>query len=176
MATTTGLTGNMATEGTLNVTGKTTLVFASTTGVSLSGNLMVNGMATTTGLTGNMATEGTLNVTGKTTLGFASTTGVSLTQNLLINGNATTTGSSGQFATQGFIGAGGTTTPATEFAATSAATTTLYLDSSLSGAGGCLELDGPDNTVYRIYINLGAGGVGATTTGSALRVEAGACK
>lgn len=47
-ATTTASNGNFATKGTLNATGLTTLVNATTTMVSVSGNLWVGGNATTT--------------------------------------------------------------------------------------------------------------------------------
>ena len=65
----TTISTNVSTDGTLDVTGLTTLTGASTTRISLTGNLMVNGMATTTGSTGSIATEGNLTV-----LGTASTT------------------------------------------------------------------------------------------------------
>lgn len=53
---------------TLNVTGLTTLGNASTSALSITGNLYVNGFATTTGANGNIATAGTLGVTGASTL------------------------------------------------------------------------------------------------------------
>ena len=159
-------TGNGLLYGTLNVTGLTTLIGATTTRVSISENLMVGGRATTTGADGNITTQGTLNVTGLTTLIGATTTRVSISENLMVNGNATTTGSNGQFATQGKIGAGGTSTPATELAASGSATTTLYLHSTSGTNGGCLQLEGPDGTVFRLY---------ATTSGLA-NIESGTCK
>ncbi|OHA32909.1 MAG: hypothetical protein A2928_04450 [Candidatus Taylorbacteria bacterium RIFCSPLOWO2_01_FULL_45_15b] len=153
------------TGGALTVSGLSTLGNASTTVFSTTGNLMVNGYATTTAANGNFATAGTLNVTGLSTLGYASTTGVSLTGNLMVNGYATTTGSTGTFATQGSIGAG-TSTPATEISASGSATTTLYIHSTASSVGGCIQLEGANDTVYRAY---------ATTTGP-LILELGACK
>ncbi len=53
------------------------------------------------------------------------------------------------------IGVGGTSTPATEIAATAAATTTIYLDSTGTRQGGCIELKGTDGTMYRMYIAPG---------------------
>src|SRR3989344_5795571 len=52
----TTISTNVSTGGTLDVTGLTTLANASTTRISLTSNLMVNGMATTTGSTGAIAT------------------------------------------------------------------------------------------------------------------------
>ena len=78
------LTGNVTAAGTLGVTGLTTMVYASSTGQSLTGNIQVagnilaNGYATTTGSNGNFATEGTL-----TSVGLASTT------SLVVGGNST---------------------------------------------------------------------------------------
>lgn len=53
--------GNSTLTGTLGVTGKTTLVYATTTAVSLSGSLMVGGHATTTAA-GAISTNGSLTV------------------------------------------------------------------------------------------------------------------
>jgi len=60
----TTISTNVSTGGTLDVTGLTTLANASTTRISLTSNLMVNGMATTTGSTGAIATQGNLTVLG----------------------------------------------------------------------------------------------------------------
>lgn len=59
---------NISTDGTLSVTGLTTLTNASSTITSQTGNFMVNGYATTTASNGNIATAGTLTVTGASTL------------------------------------------------------------------------------------------------------------
>lgn len=109
----TTISTNISTGGTLNVTGLTTLGFASSTTQSLTGNLIVNGYATTTGASGNFATQGTLtvvgtaDVTGNTTLASTTATGfkvgqvgtrhtviISGTCNILADSsiNATTTG------------------------------------------------------------------------------------
>ncbi|OGF64175.1 hypothetical protein A2661_00315 [Candidatus Giovannonibacteria bacterium RIFCSPHIGHO2_01_FULL_45_24] len=194
---------NITATGTLSVTGASTLTGAITTGSTLGvststpfalvGNsLAVQGSAYISGAlvnvsnitaTGTLAVTGattlssTLGVTGLTTLGFASSSGISIStgaNSLMVSGTATTTGSSGQFATQGFIGAGGTSTPAAELSATSAATTTLYLDTSGTKKGSCIELvRSTDGTVFRLY-------VGTTTLNNfnttVLQVEAGSCK
>jgi hypothetical protein len=60
----------------------------------------------------------------------------------------------------------GTTSPSTELAVSSAATTTLNLHSSSATKGGCIQLEGPDGTVFRAY---------ATTSGP-LYMEIGSCK
>ena len=46
------------------------------------------------------------------------------------------------------------------------ATSTLYIDSSRSDRGGCIQLDGPASTTYRLYIDA---------SGPSLKVEAGSC-
>ena len=60
----------------------------------------------------------------------------------------------------------GTTTASTEIAAASSATTTVYVTSTSSTKGGCIQLEGANGTVYRLYI----GGAGTLVT------EAGVCK
>ncbi len=105
----TTISTNITTGGTLNVTGLSTLVYASSTGQSLTGNLTVGGRATTTGSSGNIETAGTLtvvgtsNFTGLATLVYASSTGQSLSGNLTVGGRATTTGSSGNIETAGTL-------------------------------------------------------------------------
>ena len=140
--------GNLTVTGTASVTGLTTLVFASSTTQSLTGNLLVNGYATTTGSSGNFATAGTLtvggtaSVTGLTTLVFASSTTQSLIGNLLVNGYATTTGLSGNFATEGTltVGTNGVGTDVTFY--TDSAGEELLWDASENQ----LVLDGADGT------------------------------
>lgn len=69
----TTISTNISTEGTLSVTGVSTLTglttmgYASSTGQSLTGNLTVNGMATTTGSNGNLEIRGGLTVGNATT-------------------------------------------------------------------------------------------------------------
>src|SRR3989344_4005392 len=84
---------SISVDGTLSVTGLTTLGNATTTILSTTGNFIVNGYATTTAASGNFATAGTLNVTGLSTLGNASTTRVTSeyasTTRLVVGGNGT---------------------------------------------------------------------------------------
>jgi len=140
MASSTALfTDAITAYSTLGVTGAT----------ALDGGLtMDTNKFTVADTSGNTAIAGTLSVTGVTTLGYASSTAITTSGALIV----------------------GTTTPTTnavaELSASGSATTTLYLGSSGSGKGGCIQLEGPNDTVYRIY---------ATTTGP-LMVEAGACK
>ena len=61
------ISSNIQTDGTLSVTGLSTLVNATTTRVSISDALWVNGNATTTSA-GNFSTEGTLGVAGLSSL------------------------------------------------------------------------------------------------------------
>src|SRR3989338_1655545 len=79
---------------------------ASTTQLTASGNLWVNGFATTTATNGNFATLGTLTAVGLTTLGNASTTNTSVgagaTGELWVGGNATTT-AAGNISTKGSL-------------------------------------------------------------------------
>ncbi|MBI4276554.1 hypothetical protein HY629_01805 [Candidatus Uhrbacteria bacterium] len=106
------ISSNISTDGTLSVTGvstltgRTTMGYASSTGQSLTGNLIVGGRATTTGSNGNFETRGTIyasssalftgtvltygdatlgdaasdtiTITGLTSMGYASSTGISL--------------------------------------------------------------------------------------------------
>ena len=74
--------GNLTVSGTTGLTGLTTMVYASSTGQSLTRNLMVNGMATTTGSNGNVELRGGL------TVGDAGATN-SLTGTLLLAGYTT---------------------------------------------------------------------------------------
>jgi len=83
---------------------------ASTTHITTTGNLWVNGYATTTATNGNFATLGTLTAVGLTTLGNASTSQITTTGNLWVNGYATTTATNGNFATLGTLTAVGLTT------------------------------------------------------------------
>ena len=123
----TTISTSITTDGTLSVTGAstltglTTMVYASSTGQSLTGNLTVGGRATTTGSSGNIETAGTLTAVGASTLNGAVTlgdaagdaiivTGNASTTNsfevgndLYVNGYATTTGSNGDFATRGTL-------------------------------------------------------------------------
>ena len=75
---------------------------ASTTMISTTGNLWVNGYATTTASNGNFATLGTLTVAGKSTLANASSTDISASGELWVGGNATTT-AAGNISTRGSL-------------------------------------------------------------------------
>src|SRR3989338_8233330 len=104
----TTISTNIETDGTLEVTGAstltglTTMIQASSTRFSVHGTAYFGGTATSTfDSAGNLTVVGTLGVTGLTTLTGASTTRISLTNNLMVNGMATTTGSSGSIATEG---------------------------------------------------------------------------
>ena len=77
----TTISTNIDTGGTLNVTGKTTLTNASTTMISSTGDLWVNGYATTTASNGNIDTAGNISA-----VGTASST------SLIVGGNSTTVG------------------------------------------------------------------------------------
>src|SRR3989344_619398 len=105
---------------------------------STSANLLINGFATTTASNGNIETEGTLTVERgiATSLGVAST---SPPQEL------------------GIVG---------DIIAGSGATTTLILSSSLANTGGCIQLEGANGTMFKIY---------ATTTGP-LIATSGTCQ
>ncbi len=109
--------------GTLNVTGLTTLVYASTTGLSVANgnnNLLVGGYATTSAANGNITSAGSI---------VASSTSSTLR------------------------GVGvATSTPSAEFAAEGSATTTLYLHSTAANTGACIELKSSvGGTVFRAY-------------------------
>src|SRR3990167_6655123 len=90
---------------------------------STSANLLINGFATTTASNGNIETEGTLTVERgiATSLGVAST---SPSQEL------------------GIVG---------DIIAGSGATTTLILSSSFANTGGCIQLEGANGTMFKIY-------------------------
>ncbi|MBI2075556.1 MAG: hypothetical protein HYT82_02730, partial [Candidatus Harrisonbacteria bacterium] len=70
--------GNLTVVGTANVTGVTTLVYASTTGVSLNRTsaLMLGGTATVTSLTGLIETQGTASSTSLIVGGGSTITGM----------------------------------------------------------------------------------------------------
>ena len=134
----------------LTATGLSTL-----TSATLSSTLDVTGATTLTSAT--LST--TLRVTGLSTLvaGFVSTASSSVSGTFSVN--------------NGNIGVG-TSTPVAELSASGSATTTLYLHTSGTKKGSCIELVASDGTtVLRMY---------ATTSGTTLQgtfvVEAGACK
>src|SRR3989338_2126248 len=95
----TTISTSITTDGTLSVTGAstltglTTMVYASSTGQSLTGNLTVGGRATTTGSSGNIETAGTLTAVGASTLNGAVTLGDAAGDAIIVTGNASTTNS-----------------------------------------------------------------------------------
>ncbi|KKU26968.1 MAG: hypothetical protein UX39_C0005G0006 [Candidatus Magasanikbacteria bacterium GW2011_GWA2_46_17] len=182
-------------SSTLQVTGAVTTYGATTLGdavgdsITLTGNatstnnlyvglaLTVNGNATTTSA-GAISTQSTLTVGGVTSLANATSSSLYASGTLTVGGNATTT-SAGSISTQGKFGVGTTTTPSLEISADSTATTTIAAFSSTALTGGCIQLEGSNGTMYRIYI--GGAGDAATTTpsgkvGFILVAEAGSCK
>ena len=168
-ATTTGSTGDIATEGTFAVTGTS----AHTGNSTFAGDVTLgNAAADSIILTGNATTSNALTVRGLSfdVAGYATTT-VSIA-----DGVATTTLGSIFGSTLGI----GTTTPMTgaklgvvgDITAGSSGTTTLRLDSS--GAGTCIQMRTTSGVLVRLY---------ATTTPESqtdnffdLVIEAGECK
>ena len=151
--------------------------------------------------TGASRFYGAVNADGNVTLGDAAGDAIAITGNasttnaltvgsdFYVGGNATTTGTTGNITTRGHLVASSTSTtlkgvgvatstPAAEFAANGSATTTVYLTSTGTNTGGCLQLLGTNGTVYRMYI----GGTDTSTTttsghnGLVAVWEAGACK
>ena len=88
-ATTTASNGNIATEGTLDVTGLTTLTNASTTYVSASGGLWVNGNATTTS-TGTLTLSTSLGVASSSPYVALGVTGTTTASAGMVIGNGST--------------------------------------------------------------------------------------
>ena len=167
-ATTSGATGNFATEGTLDVTGATTLT----------GALTVNGAATlgdaagdAITINGNATTTNSLHVNGFyfTVRGYATTT-----VNLGDTSATTTIGRDTEAGGGGALGVG-TSTPArnAKFGLTGNAyisnsgTTTLFVRSTTANTGGCIEMNGTGvlaTKTFRIFID--ELGVASTSLGS----------
>lgn len=95
---------------------------------------------------------------------------VTLDSGFLSSASSTVTGN---FSANGTL-AVATSSPAEEVGITgdvyvdSAATTTLHVKSTGAANGGCLEIEGVDDVIYRLTIN--------TVTGTGLVVEAGTCQ
>ena len=89
-----------------------------------------------------------------------------------VNGFATTTAASGNFATEGTISVA-SSSPAVQLNVTgdtyldSTATTTLHVKSTGATQGGCIELEGADDTIYAVTV---------ATNGTSLEVKAGVCQ
>lgn len=153
--------GNLFATGTVQATGAVTAYSTLTVGG-------VASLGSSLGVTGAATFSSTLGVTGLTTLGFASTSALSLNganANFMVNGMATTT-YAGALSIQGKFGVGTSTAPSLEISADSSATTTIGAFSSGTKVGGCIQLEGANDVMYRIY---------ATTTGP-LIAEVGSCK
>ncbi|MDP3729214.1 MAG: hypothetical protein Q8R26_00445 [bacterium] len=174
----TTISTNITTDGTLTVTGASTLTGAA----ALSSTLTVDGLATTTGmhtLTGGFISrasstmngafdlDGTLNVAGLATVVYASGTTVSLTDNVLIGASGglavgTTTSPADGHVIIGAVSSGagtggrlgiGTTTPGTAIAVAGIGTTTIAVVSdSVLNVGGCIQMLSASGTIYKMYI------------------------
>jgi len=160
-ATTSGSTGNFATEGTLSVTGTSALTGA----VTLTGALTVNGNTTL----GNAVGDTVQAIAGTFSVGGYATTTVDLDDVFATS----TIGYNTEVGGGGALGVG-TTTPGTgaqKFGVEgdvwigSAATTTLSLHTSVATGGTCLQMVASDGNLVRIFVD----------NGDALVVEVGAC-
>ena len=152
----------------LSVAFVASITFASTTistNISTGGTLSVTGASTFTGI-GTFA--GQLQASSTSLFGGAVTaySTLAVTSDFNVNGLATTTASTGNFGTLGKIGVGTTSPTTLEISAQGAGTTTIAAFSSGSSKGSCLQLQGPNGNLYRLY---------ATTTGPAI-IEIGSCK
>lgn len=146
----------------ITITGNAT----TTNSLSVGGNFFVGGHSTTTGSTGAFIT-----------LGNATTSAFYAGGGLTVNGLATTS-STGNLGVMGKIGAGTTTPTTLELSAEGAGTTTIAAYASTAAKGGCIQLEGTNDVMYRTYV--GAGGLATTTPSGAagfLAVwEVGSCK
>lgn len=173
-------TGNLTVTGTADVTGVTTMSNASTTqALTVAGMTYLDGglkmdttLFTVADGTGDTTIGGTLGVTGVTTMVNASTTqALTVAGMTYLNGGVQSIRSSSTLQATGDIWSyaklgAGTSSPWGEISATSSATTTLYLSSDTTNKGGCIQIKGVDNNIYRMY---------ATGTKCAFW-EAGPCK
>src|SRR3989338_2728441 len=154
MATTTGATGNITTQGTLTVVGAITANGAVTLGNAIGDAIVITGSASTT----NSFSVGASNAAGAA-------------GSFSVSGMASTTGANGNMATRGLLwigtstdttmgpltGAGATTT----LSVYSAGTTTLTLGTSDRNRGSCIEMRTADGAAtYRVFLNA----AGALTT------------
>ncbi|MDO8429853.1 MAG: hypothetical protein Q7S73_00615, partial [bacterium] len=181
--------GNIFSAGTLEVSGNTQLFG----GLGVNGLLSVNA---STSLNQNVPIFSIQNATGTLplfSLAYNGGLGIGTTSpfsgTLIMNGNVgigtTTPGAllsvqgnalfSGNLSLANLIATGtlgvGTTTNgsyATIAAESQNSTTTLYLASTRSDRAGCIQLEGPASTTYRMYI-------GDTGSGAALITQAGSC-
>lgn len=165
-ATTSGFTGNFATEGTLGVIGATTLTGA----LNANGNVTLgNALADAIVITGAASTTNSLNVGGVFSVGAISTTTVNVADgvatttigisagNVLGIGTTTPGHSGGRAAALGVNG--------NAYIGGAGGTTTIAIESTTGTRGGCIQIESTAGTIHRVYI-----GVAAT-----LIVETGAC-
>ena len=120
-----------------------------------------------------------ISASGNASLANASTTALTTTGNVYVNGFATTTASNGYILTGGFLGVGSTTAATTELTVDSAsATSTVNVASSSAVRGGCIQIEGANNTTYRIWIGdaTTASTTGSGRVGFVVFAEAGTCK
>jgi hypothetical protein len=122
----TTISTNISTEGTLGVTGHSTLTTSSSTVVSMTGNFMINGFATTTAASGNIATEGNMSVA--TTTGKISIATTTPSQELAVQGDA-------------YFESGATTSVIIH----------SFGNDGSEVVGGCIQLTGTDGNTYRLY-------------------------
>ena len=169
-ATTSGATGNFATEGTLTVTGAQTFTGAMTANGAVT---LGDALADAISIVGAASTTNSLNVGTVFSVRGMATTTVSI-----IDGMATTTIGTVGSSTPGSALIIGTTTPGTSGEAKlgvngdvafgkSTGTTTLYIGSSAVARGGCIQLESGSGVIHRLFVNA-AGTV-------SLVVEAGPC-
>lgn len=195
----TSIGSDVSVTGALTTTGAATFNGAMTLGDAVGDTLTVNGRfagfvstasSTIDGAftaTGATALTSTLTVTGATVLNGAVTLGDAVGDTVTVNGviagfvsNASSTISTGVFNVGSASFGVATSTPAQEIGLTgdvfqvSAATTTHFLSSTNSNAGGCIEMLRSNGTKVRIYI--GASTTAQKTDTNFLIVEAGVCQ
>jgi hypothetical protein len=180
--TTSEVAGNLLVDGTLNVTGTSTLGVVnsgvtSTTNLSASGTLQVTGTSTlgTTNAT-NLSASGTLQVTGTSTLGVVNS-GVTSTTNLSASGTLTVTGSTSLGATSatsvsasGTLQVSGTSTLGVVNSSTLTVTGTISSSSTIFSGG---NLDMQTNIITHVNTIADTGGTSylAVTPGGTTRIQ-----
>ncbi|MBI2047688.1 MAG: hypothetical protein HYT27_00970 [Parcubacteria group bacterium] len=170
-ATTSGSTGNFATEGTVTVTGATTLNGAVTLGDAVGDAITI---------TGNASTTNSLTVVGlEFSVGGFATTTIDRSDTFA----TTTIGVNTEAGGGGALGVG-TTTPGTgsskfgvegDVWVGSTATTSLVLHTNAATTGTCWQFVASDGTLLRMYATSTPGNM-ASGTHFPFIVEAGSCK
>ena len=103
-------------------------------------------------------TTGVLNAVGGLISNASSTVGSTLNVSGVFQASSTALVGNGLRVSGGTLGVGATSTPGQEVGvvgdvlASSAATTTLFVDSTDAESGGCIQMRGTDGKWYRIYI------------------------